>query len=218
MQETYSVVKARFYANHVVLPGLPAASYYSDDLLNQPEQFDAISSQRRRYRREFGFCLFTAECILFLAVLCKDKKVLEAGSGSGWLADQLAQREVQITAADCTDYRQSGARIRGYPMRSVFRLDHYGDAVALLPGCFDVVLLVWPNFNKPFAEHIALAMRPGQIMIFEGEKKGGCTATDAFFNLLSTSFECLTVETRVLNEHHRAFPGLHDQWQILRKV
>lgn len=104
----------------MVLPGLPAASYYSDDLLNQPEQFNALSFQRPRYNREFGFCLFSAECILFLVALCKDNNVLEAGSGSGWLADQLAQRGVQITAADWTDYRQSGAKIRGYRMITAY--------------------------------------------------------------------------------------------------
>lgn len=205
-------------ADQAVLPGLPAASYYYGDLLDQPEQFDARGFQRRRYRREFGFCLFTAECIFSLAALCKGKRVLEAGSGSGWLADQLAQHGIEITAADWTDYRQSRDNTRGYPMRSVFRLDHHGDAVALLPGCFDIVLLVWPNLDKPFGEHVAHAMCSGQIMIFEGEIKGGCTATEEFFNVLSTDFEFLNAETMALNEYHRTFPGLHDQWQILRKI
>ena len=205
-------------ADQAVLPGLPAASYCSDELLDQPEQYEALCFQRRRYKQEFGFCLFTAECIFSLAALCKGKRVLEAGSGSGWLADQLAQHGIEITAADWTDYRQSRDNTRGYPMRSVFRLDHHGNAVALLPGCFDVVLLVWPNLNTPFAEHIAHAMRSGQILIYEGEKNGGCTATEEFFNVLISDFEFLNVETMALNGYHRTFPGLHDQWQILRKI
>ena len=60
----------------------------------------------------------------------------------------------------------------GYPMRSVFRLDHHRDAVALLPGSFDMVLLVWPNIDTPFGEQVAHAMRSGQVMILEGEEKG----------------------------------------------
>ena len=200
-----------------LLPGLPAASYSSADLLGEPDEFDVLYHQRKRYNREFGFCLFTAECIFSLAVLCKGKKVIEAGSGSGWLADQLAQQEIAITAADWTDYRQARDTKRGYPMRSVYRLDHHGDAVALLPGSFDVVLLVWPNHDTPFGEQVAHAMRSGQVMILEGEEKGGNTATEKFFDVLSADFERLDAETQALNEHHRTFPGLHDRWQILRK-
>ena len=200
-----------------LLPGLPAASYFSSNLLDQPEQFGVFYHQRKRYNREFGLCLFTAECIFSLAALCKSKKVLEAGSGSGWLADQLAQQEIEITAVDWTDYRQPCDKKHGYPMRSVFRLDHHGDAVALLPGSFDVVLLVWPNLDTPFGEQVAHAMRSGQIMILEGEEKGGNTATEEFFDVLSADFERLDAETLALNEHHRTFPGLHDRWQILMK-
>jgi len=200
-----------------LLPGLPAASYYSDDLLEETDEFDALYHQRKRYNREFGFCLFTAECVFTLVALCKGKKVLEAGSGSGWLADQLAQQGIEITAADWTDYRQPRDKQRGYPILSVFRLDHHGDAVALLPGSFDVVLLIWPNLGTPFGEQVAHAMRSGQVMILEGEEKGGNTATEEFFDVLSTDFERLDAETQALNEHHRTFPGLHDRWQVLRK-
>lgn len=200
-----------------LLPGLPAASYFYADLLDQPEQFDVLYHQRKRYNREFGFCLFTAECLFSLAALCKGKKVLEAGSGSGWLADQLAKQGIAITAADWTDYRQARDTKRGYPMRSVYRLDHHGEAVSLLPGNFDVVLLVWPNLGTPFGEQVAHAMRSGQIMILEGEEKGGNTATEKFFDVLNDDFERLDAETKALNEHHRTFPGQNDRWQILRK-
>lgn len=200
-----------------LLPGLPAASYFSSELLDETDEFDVLYHQRKRYNREFGFCLFTTECVFILTALCKGKKVLEAGSGSGWLADQLAQQGIAITAADWTDYRQPRDTKRGYPMRSVFRLDHHGDAVALLPGNFDVVLLVWPNLGTPFGEQVAHAMRSGQVMILEGEEKGGSTATDEFFDELSADFERIDAETLAINEHHRTFPGLHDRWQVLRK-
>jgi predicted O-methyltransferase YrrM len=200
-----------------LLPGLPAASYYSGDILDEQDEFDVFYHQRKRYNREFGFCLFTAECVSTLVALCKNKKVLEAGSGSGWLADQLAQQGIEITAADWTDYRQPRDTTRGYPMRSVYRLDHHGDAVTLLPGSFDVVLLVWPNLNTPFGEQVARTMYSGQVMILEGEEKGGSTATEEFFDVLSADFERLDAETLALNKHHCTFPGLHDLWHVLRK-
>ncbi len=80
-----------------------------------------------------------------------------------------------------------------------------------------MVLLVWPNLDTPFGERVAHAMCSGQVMILEGEEKGGCTATDEFFDVLSADFELLDVEALALNEHFRAFAGLHDRWQILRK-
>ena len=54
-------------------------------------------------------------------------------------------------------------------------------------------------------------------MILEGEEKGGSTATDEFFDVLSADFERLDVEALALNKHSRAFAGLHDRWKILRK-
>ena len=54
-------------------------------------------------------------------------------------------------------------------------------------------------------------------MILEGEEKGGNTATEEFFGVLSADFEPLDIETLALNEHFRTFAGLHDRWQILRK-
>lgn len=60
-------------------------------------------------------------------------------------------------------------------------------------------------------------MRSGQVMILEGEEKGGSTATDEFFDVLSANFERLNADTLALSEYHRTFPGLHDRCQILRK-
>lgn len=199
-----------------LLPGLPSASYLTDDS-DQSEQ-EAFYFQRAQYIKEFGFCLLTAECLVILANLFKDKRVLEAGSGSGWLTDQLARRGADIIAADWTDYRESNIDSRGYQIRTVFRLDHHGDAVSLLPGQFDIILMVYPNFNKPFAENVANAMKPGQILVFEGEGKGGCTASDEFFEVLDTNFEFMHDETAALNEHHRTFPCMSDWWRVLRKI
>ena len=60
-------------------------------------------------------------------------------------------------------------------------------------------------------------MRSEQVMIIEGKEKGGNTATEEFFDVLSADFERLSAETQALNEHHRTIPGLQYRWQILRK-
>ena len=196
-------------------PGLPASKYPADELWQISDQIELLYAQRKRFLAEIGFCLITAEVIDALAALLAGKKVLEAGSGSGWLAASLGERGINIVAADWTDYRTADrSSKRGYPIRTVFRLDYHGDAVDLLPGDFDAVLLVWPNYATQFAENVARAMRSGQILIYEGESEGGCTADKEFFQYLRNFFNPSVSEMAELDGHHRTFPGVHDKWWI----
>jgi len=196
-------------------PGLPASSYLSGELWECSDQAELLFAQRKRFLAEIGFCLVTAEVIDGLAILLAGKKVLEAGSGSGWLAARLGERGINILAADWTDYRTADrSSKRGYPIRDVFRLDHHGNAVDLLPGDYDTVLLVWPNCETQFAKNVACAMRSGQALIYEGESEGGCTADQEFFQYLRNSFNPSVSEMAELNKNHRTFPGVHDKWWI----
>jgi len=198
-----------------LLPGLPASEYLSGELWECSDRAELLYAQRKRFLTEIGFCLVTAEAIDALVTLLAGKKVLEAGSGSGWLAARLGERGINILAADWTDYRMADrSSKRGYPIREVFRLDHHGNAVDLLPGDYDIVLLVWPNCETSFAENVACAMRSGQALIYEGEFEGGCTADQEFFQYLRNSFNPSVSEMVELNKNHRAFPGVHDKWWI----
>lgn len=190
-------------------PGLPKSEY-----LFLSRNIISSMNLRNQYIADYGFCLFTAEVLAALKRYLVGKKVLEAGSGSGWLADWLANNGVDIQAADRADYRV----VRdSYPMRKVYRLDHHGDVVDLLPGEFDVVILVWPNYNTDFGAKVIKAMKPGQVLIFEGEGPGGCTADDAFFDLFDSEFTERSLQSKVLNLHHKMFDGIHDQWSVLVK-
>lgn len=198
-----------------LLPGLPASKYLSGELWECLDQAELLFAQRKRFLAEIGFCLVSAEVIDAVATLLAGKKVLEAGSGSGWLAARLGERGINILAADWTDYRTADrSSKRGYPIREVFRLDHHGNAVDLLPGDYDTVLLVWPNYQTQFAENVACAMRSGQALIYEGESEGGCTADQEFFQYLRNSFNPSVSEMAELNKNHRTFPGVHDRWWI----
>lgn len=198
-----------------LLPGLPASEYPSGELWECSDQAELLYAQRRRFLAEIGFCLVTAEVIDALATQLVEKKVLEAGSGSGWLAARLGERGINIVAADWTDYRTADrSSKRGYPIREVFRLDHHGNAVDLLPGDYDTVLLVWPNCETQFARNVAFAMQSGQVLIYEGEPECGCTADQEFFRYLRNSFNPSVSGMAGLNKNHRTFPGLHDKWWI----
>ncbi len=96
-------------------PGLPASKYPADELWQISDQTELLYAQRKRFLAEIGFCLITAEVIDALAALLAGKKVLEAGSGSGWLAASLGERGINIVAADWTDYRTADrSSKRGY--------------------------------------------------------------------------------------------------------
>ena len=199
----------------LLAPGLPASEYLSGELWECSHQADLLFAQRKRFLAEIGFCLLTAEVIDALATLLAGKEVLEAGSGSGWLAARLGERGINILAADWTDYRTADrSSKRGYPIREVFRLDYHGNAVDLLPGDYDTVLLVWPNYETQFAGNVACAMRSGQTLIYEGESEGGCTADQEFFQYLRNSFNPSLSETVELDKNHRRFPGVDDKWWV----
>ena len=128
---------------------------------------------------------------------------------------RLGERGINILAADWTDYRTADRSSKqGYPIREVVRLDYHGNAVDLLPGDYDTVLLVWPNCETQFAKNVACAMRSGQVLIYEGESEGGCTADEEFFQYLRHSFNPSVAGMAELNKNHRTFPGLHDKWWI----
>ena len=195
------------------VPGLPASEYLDGELWENIDLLDQMYGIRKRYNREYGFCLFTAEVVEALTKQLAGKKVIEAGSGSGWLSNALGERGIDITAADWTDFR-TAERGRGYAIENVYRLDHHGDVLTLLPGDFNAVILVWPNLNSPFGFNVANAMQPGQVLVFEGEDQGGCTGDDDLYDLLDSGFVLLDVETAALNKDHRTFPGLDDKWSV----
>lgn len=199
-----------------LVPGQPLAHY--------PDRNDfnlacPLFYKREEFVKTYGFMMPTAEVIDVLTGMLAKQKTLEAGSGSGWLADQLSQRGIDIEAADWTDYRlpKTQGRRKGYPFEQVFRLDHHGDATRLLPGTYGTILLVWPNLGSAFAAKIAQRMSTGQRLIYCGEGQGGCTANEHFFEILKADFIVDRLASARLNAHHWQFPGIHDRWLVLSK-
>jgi hypothetical protein len=145
-----------------------------------------------QFKYDFGFCLPTAEVIERMVTIIRNHggpqaRVLDAGSGSGFIAKELCRRGVETIAVDLSDYENHEHKF-GYPMIQVHQRDAQGDAVEFVGNGFDVVLLTWPpnedDMGRSFAFDVAAAMKPGQMLIYEGEDCGGCTGDDAFFKYL----------------------------------
>jgi hypothetical protein len=171
-------------------------------------------STRDAHIAEYGFVLLTQETGNALANLLRGKKCLDAGSGTGWLSHVLAEQGIDITASDKHTVNN------GHGFKKMWRNDHDGDSVDLLPGAFDAVLLSWPAYDWDFGTKVLQAMSKGQLLVYQGEGYGGCTGDDEMHDMLNDDaiWEQDKMAERALNAHHLQFDGLHDRWFVYKKL
>jgi hypothetical protein len=199
-------------------PFLPVADYLSLGALRWSERNSGYSDSFKlryldQFRADFGYLLATSELMQRLADFLRDhRQVLDAGSGSGYLSQELDHLGLEDTmAVDMRDYREHLGT--GYQIKQVHRLDIRADALTVTGADYvGSVLLVWPP-------HDFMAMRPGQILLYAGEDKGGCTADDAFFDCMADrcTWEPLAEIANSFNDVHVVMPGSVDGWMVWRK-
>ena len=163
-----------------------------------------------RYLHHFGHVLATREVMDLLASQLRGLgPVLDAGCGSGYLAKELARLGIETFAVDNGDYRLP-----------IHQRDAQGDAAAHVTDRFGAVLMTWPPFGESFAVDVARAMVPGQLLIYEGENGGGCTADSAFFDYVSdrNCWERRFDLSAALDAVHLKFSMNRDHWLMFRKV
>jgi hypothetical protein len=181
----------------------------TESVIAWADEYAARKNARWKAIRERGFVLLTVEVVDALANILLGHSVIEAGSGGGFLAQHLTERGCNVKAVDICDPAHHGDG--GFWM---WKLDIEGDAVPHIPG-HDYVLMCWPPFQHDFALHVALAMQPGQTLIHQGEDRG-CTGTTAFFDEIEEThrWQQDLILTALLNEHHRQYENMHDQWSV----
>ncbi len=207
-------------------PFLPIAEYQALGALRWSERNCGHSDGFKlryldQFRADYGYVLPSCELMQRLAsFLSNHRQVMDAGSGSGYLSQELDRLGLEDTmAVDTRDYREH--RTTGYAIKQVHRLDIQADAVTFVGAEYvGSVLLIWPPYDLPLALQIAKAMRPGQVLVYEGEDKGGCTANDAFFDAVADRriWEPLTDLTKSLNDAHVVMPGTMDGWNVWQKM
>lgn len=190
-------------------------------LLLDVDQIDGHFALQRQFRRDFGYVVASAEVMAILAELLQPVgRVLDAGCGSGYLSKELTRLGVSTFAVDCCDFSQARPDGQGYPIRAAYQHDALGDASTFVSSRFGAVLLTWPPYDRPFALKVAQATLPGQLLVYEGEDIGGCTANTAFFEFISDSnrWERLPEPSSRLNAVHVTFDGLHDRWVVWKRL
>lgn len=146
--------------------------------INCPPTYPGDPNARLTRIYDTGYSVVTAELLDRLVEFIGQDTVLEVGAGSGYLARLLSDRGVKITAIDS----QEGPNTREpwwqqplyYPVekKDVRQLQSFDEGI---------ILLAWPCMNSDFSVHVLRKMVKGQILIYNGESDGGCTATPEFF-------------------------------------
>lgn len=169
---------------------------------------------RNHYIRYQGFCILTTELVDTLGEVLHGQRVLEVGCGRGALAQALKTRfpALSLTAVDkfTTENR--------YGFAPALDLVLQADAVEFLKEhieSFDTVMMVWPPYNRPFAYHIAKAMRPGMRLVHCHE---GSTGDAQFSQYVHDAFEIESRPNAKLNTVHQRFWLMGDCWQVCTKT
>ena len=194
-------------------PCADLVDYFSSTLFMERLGFAA---QREKFVRTYGHVLLTAECRDALVSIVSERKVLDVGSGAGFLSFCLRQADIDVVALDKILLHEPWPQ---GVFLSVWALDCIGSVESAVVGLYDVILMAWPPHGDPFAYNVAQRMCPGQVLIYQGEGPGGCTADDDFFDYLATAeWEMLREESFALNDKHKQFPNMRDRWLVARKL
>lgn len=198
-------------------PLLPAASYPRWRRLGQPfNEAMLFALGREKYLPRYGHVLLSRECVDALVKLLKGRRVLDVCAGGGFLAHTLANEGVEVEASDIYP---PGPESPAWDSRTRWKVDFTGSSLNLPLQDYDVLLMVWPDHSDPFADQVAAAMRPGQLLVFQGEGKGTSTASDEFYDRVAgEGWRLLRNETEALNCGHVQFQGIHDYWYVLERI
>lgn len=188
-------------------PELKSKDFYNYDWRMDPEIRDT-------HVTTLSWPILTSEAAALLASFIGLRRTLDAGAGTGFISHQLQNLGAKnIIASDLGD-----ESFHDYGMRIVYKRDHVGNSLDLLPGDFEVVLLSWPPYKKDFGFQVVKKMAPGTILIYNGEDLYGCTGDDLFHEYLEKNFTVMENITASLQMHHVRFPGVYDDWVVYRKT
>jgi SAM-dependent methyltransferase len=162
-----------------------------------------------------SFVVLSRELITALVGVLHNRRVVEIGSGSGFLAKQLEKYGVPVTAIDHGEsrYSLSPFKIHKRDLDQDVRNRYW------LFNRFDTFLMTWPDCGSDLAYRISQRMKAGQSLVYQGEGWGGCTADDNFFRYISNRKKWKEDKeaAQTINQWNLQWPGLHDRWSVYIK-
>lgn len=154
-----------------------------------PNMSDCFGTELCMFRDAFiklqGFSLVSKNWIKELLPYLNGKKVLEVMAGYGTISYALQSEGINVIAIDDyswkDDYRCFNKNLL---WADVENLDVIKAINKYVP---DVIIMSWPPYNEDVAYRTIMEMRkvnPNCEMIYIGEREGGCTADDDFFEVV----------------------------------
>jgi hypothetical protein len=124
---------------------------------------------RKELVEEYGWAIPNNDVLNYIAN--SFSRITEIGAGEGYWAKLLSERGTTVEAFDPAS-EQTWYDVKRKPLSSVERY---------VEG--NPVLMVWPPANNNIAREV-LERCPSHVL-YVGETRGGCTATDAFFDVFT---------------------------------
>lgn len=170
-----------------------------------------LTTARQQRILEEGFPIITRESLDELVRYIGTDTVFEVGAGTGYLARLLHDRGVIVSAVDSKEGRCTRQQWWEEGRTPYFPID-FIDAtkLATLPG--DIVLMSWPCYDSNYAYEIARKLLPGQVLLYQGESRGGCCATNEFFDYLNYGNRFIRENLDDLEDAHIADCDVNDNW------
>ncbi len=162
------------------VPENPYLERYTEDVQDTLEFFRRRDECIHRY----GFAVPNEEALEALVGL---SPLVEIGAGGGYWAKMIEDRGGTVYPYDAKK-GLLGGHPEGPIMPEEWVPVSYGDASSVEKHPGANLLLIWPPYEDPMA-YDALRQFTGNYVAYVGEGWGGCTADDAFFELLKAEFE-----------------------------
>ena len=136
---------------------------------------------REKGIRRFGFSILTKEAI---DQLQKYAPFIEVGAGTGYWAYEMKKRDIDIIATDLKNMKNNKYKFQKEwtPIKCMTA----SQAIRKYPN--RTLLMVWPCYSKSWG-YKALKGYKGNTFVYCGEGHGGCTADDAFHELLEEEWK-----------------------------
>lgn len=164
-----------------------------------------LSLARQRYVYKYAWAIPSKQA---LDAIARYSPIVEIGAGSGYWAHLLAKLGVDIVAYDVSKTNQYMGSYNRFH-KPWFEVRE-GDEKSVKGHADRALFLCWPPYDDKMAVN-TLKQYKGDTVLYIGEGKGGCTASDAFFNLLTKNFS---------EEDNVDIPvwfGIHDRLFIFKR-
>ena len=171
----------------------------------------SASNFREHYTKRFSWAIITEELVSTLATICAGKKVIDVGCGSGYLANLLKNRGIDI---DAVDYRDEKYTFIAPQLMDVQVCD-YRDVDY---SKYDIVILSWPSYESSHPSELLDMLTEKHTLITCGEGGGGCTADMAYYNKLCAQFTSEAKYSNMLKEVSLSFTHIRDSWTVHRRA